>query len=48
MVAPARRNDPGGGGRDKMENFVLNLFTDQLSKIILDFHRTEISKCPFH
>lgn len=29
-----------------MENFVLNLFADQLSRIILDFHRTEISKCP--
>ena len=26
-----------------MENFVLNLFADQLSKIILDFHRTEIN-----
>ncbi|EJK75579.1 hypothetical protein THAOC_02693, partial [Thalassiosira oceanica] len=26
-----------------MENFVLNLFADQLSRIILDFHRTEIN-----
>jgi len=26
-----------------MENFVLNLFSDQLSKIILDFHQSEIN-----